>query len=314
MKMKSAAFHSAAAVLLLSSGAVLADPDVYGKINVDLQSADEAGESQVELKSNASRFGVKGDEDLGEGLKAIYQFEWEIDPTDAAKSSQDHIKSRNQFIGLQGAFGTLKLGRSDTALKQSQGDFDLFNDLEGDIKHVVNGENRVNNYIGYTTPSFGDFSVTVNLVPGEDAAAGEDGVADATSISLNYEADAFYAALAQDTDIDGTDVDTTRATGGYKFGDAVVNVLYQTTDTGAADADAVGVSFGYKFGDNMFRVQHLDGDIWQLGGATYETSSSIGFDHKFSKATKVYGFYTTADIGGTDQSNDYFGVGLEHKF
>lgn len=306
---------STIAVLLGASHAAVADVDVYGKINVNLQSVDEAGESQVELRSNSSRFGVKGDEALNDGLKAIYQFEWEIDPTDASKSSTDHIKARNQFVGLVGAFGTLKVGRHDTALKTAQGDFDLFNDLEGDIKNVLNGENRVSNYIGYTTPTFADaFSVTVNLVPGEDAAAGEDGIADGTSFALNYEAGNIYAAIAQDMDIEGAGVDTTRLAGGYKFGDAVVNALFQTTDTGAADADAYGMSFGYKFGDNMFKLQHMQGDIWEIGGASLESQTSVGLDHKLAKSTKVYGFYTTGDIGGSTESNDYFGIGLEHKF
>lgn len=315
MTNKNITLISTIAVLLGASHAAVADVDVYGKLNVTLQNSDEAGASEVELRSNASRFGVKGNEALNETLKAIYQFEWEIDPTDASKSSEDHIKSRNQFVGLAGNFGTLKVGRNDTALKVAQGDFDLFNDLEGDIKNVLNGENRVSNYIGYTTPEFADaFSVTVNLVPGEDAAAGEDGIADGMSVSLNYETDSIYAAIAQDSDIDGTDVDTTRLAAGYKFGSAVINAIFQQTDIGSADADAYGASFGYKFGDNMFKLQHVTGDIWEIGGASLESQTSVGLDHKLAKSTKLFGFYTTGDIGGSSESNDYFGVGIEHKF
>ncbi|HEX6927874.1 MAG TPA: porin, partial [Gammaproteobacteria bacterium] len=243
MKLKSATLYSAASVLLVASGAALAEVDVYGKANVTLQNSDEAGISEIELKSNASRFGLKGNEVLSDGLKVIYQFEWEVDPTDRSDTSDDpdssnHIKARNQFVGLTGDFGTLKVGRHDTALKLAQGDFDLFNDLEGDIKNILNGENRESNFIGYTTPAFADaFSVTVNLIPGEDAAAGNDGIADGTSISLNYETDTVYAALAQDSDIDGAGIDTLRATGGYKFGAAQVNLIYQQTDAGATDGD-----------------------------------------------------------------------------
>lgn len=314
MKLKSATLYSAATLLLLAGGSALAGVDVYGRVNVNLQNADEAGESAVELRSNASRFGVKGSEELDGGLKAIYQFEWEVDPTDNSNASDNHIKSRNQFIGLTGSFGTLKVGRHDTALKTSQGDFDLFDNLEGDIKNIVNGENRESNFIGYTTPSFGAFSVTVNLIPGEDAAAGEDGIADATSVSLNYEGDALYLALAQDSDMDGVDVDTTRVTGGYRFGDARVNVIYQQTDAGDMDGDASGASFAYKFADFTFKVQHMQGDIHELGLAPLESQSSIGLDRKLGKNTKLYGFYTTGDIAASDESNDYLGIGLEHKF
>ena len=315
MSNKNITLYSTIAILLGAGSVANADVDVYGKLNATLQNSDEAGESEVELRSNASRFGVKGNEALGDGLKAIYQFEWEIDPTDNANASDNHIKSRNQFVGLQGSFGTLKVGRHDTALKTAQGDFDLFNDLEGDIKNVLNGENRESNFIGYTTPTLADaFSMTINLIPGEDAAAGNDGIADGMSVSLNYETDSVYAAIAQDSDIDGADVDTTRVVGGYKFGAAVVNAIFQQTDIAGVDADAYGASFGYKFGDNMIKLQHLQGDIWEIGGAPLESQSSIGLDHKLAKSTKLFGFYTTGDIGGGSDSNDYFGVGIEHKF
>lgn len=315
MTNKNIALISTIATLLGASHVAVAEVDVYGKLNITLQNSDEAGESAVELRSNASRFGFKGDEVLTDTLKAIYQLEWENDSTDAATSSEDLFKARNQFVGLVGTFGTLKVGRHDTALKLAQGDFDLFNDLEGDIKNVLNGENRVSNFIGYTSPTFADaFSVTVNLIPGEDAAAGEDGIADGTSLALSYEAGNIYAAIAQDMDIDGADVDTTRLVGGYKFGDAVINALFQTTDTGAADADAYGMSFGYKVGDNMFKLQHVQGDIWEVGGAPLESQTSVGLDHKLAKSTKLFGFYTTGDIGGGSESNDYLGIGIEHKF
>ena len=66
---------------------------------------------------------------------------------------------RNQFVGLEGAFGTVKVGRHDTALKQAQG-FDLFDDLEGDIAGVLNGENRLKDYIGYISPALGKSSIS----------------------------------------------------------------------------------------------------------------------------------------------------------
>lgn len=314
MKLKPFALSSAATVLLVASNSALAEVDVYGRLNVTLQNSDEADASEVELKSNASRFGVKGGEELDAGLEAIYQFEWEVDPTDNAAASDDHIKSRNQFVGLTGGFGTLKVGRHDTALKKAQGDFDLFDNLEGDIKHVLNGENRESNYIAYTTPAVAGFSVTVNAIPGEDATAGNDGVADGTSVSLNYETDAIYAALAQDSDIDGADIDTTRLVGGYKFGAAQVNLLYQQTDAGALDGDGYGASFAYSFGKSKLKLQYVDADIYTTGLASYESSTSVGLDHKLGEDTKVFGFYTRGDIGATEESNDYLGIGLEHRF
>ena len=116
------------AMLLGLVGAAQADPlTVYGKINVTAQSSDDGAGRFSELKSNASRFGVKGDYKLEDDLTLIYQLEWEVDLTDEA--NEKNIKAREQFIGLTGSFGTLKAGRTDTALKMSQGKMDLFNEI-----------------------------------------------------------------------------------------------------------------------------------------------------------------------------------------
>lgn len=293
--------------------------EVYGRLNVTLQNSDEAAEEQVELQSNSSRVGVKGEEALNGNLKAIYQFEWGVDFD--GESGDDNISARNQFVGLEGGFGTIKVGRHDTALKEAQGDFDLFNDLEGDISKTFNGENRPKDYIGYTTPTFADaFSVTVNLFPGEDPAAGKDGMADGTSVSLIYETDFVYAAVAQDRDIDGEGVDTTRVVGGYTFGPAQIMLLYQRTDGGVVDDDGFGASIAWTFGKNTAKLQYLDSDIWrddpQLDPLDnlLESLLSVGLDHELGENTKLFGFYTTGDIGGTNESTDYVAIGIQHEF
>jgi predicted porin len=305
------------AVLLAS--AACAEVDVYGMLNVTLQNSDEAAGEQVELQSNSSRVGVKGEEQLNGSLKAIYQFEWEVDFD--GESGDDNISARDQFVGLEGGFGTVKVGRHDTALKEAQGDFDVFDDLEGDISKTFNGENRLKDYIGYTTPTFAEaFSVTVNFFPGEDPAAGNDGVADGTSVSLVYETDFLYAAVAQDRDLDGEGVDTTRVVGGYTIGPAQVMLLYQRTDGGVVDDDGFGGSIAWTFGKNTAKLQYLDSDIWRVDPQLdpldnlLESLLSVGLDHELGENTKLFGFYTTGDIGGTNASNDYVAIGIQHEF
>jgi predicted porin len=293
--------------------------EVYGRINVTLQDSNEAVEEQVELKSNASRVGVKGEKALNTALKAIYQLEWGVNVD--SESDDDIFTPRNQFVGLEGAFGTVKVGRHDTALKESQGDFDLFNDLEGDIAGILNGENRLKNYIGYTTPAFGkSFHATANFFPGEDPAAGNDGVADSGSLSLDYETDLLYVAIAHDWDIDGEGIETLRLVGGYTMGSARLMLLYQQTDTGFVDEDGFGASLAWKFGKNTAKAQYLTSDIWRTDRKAdplenlYEALFSVGLDHELGEDTKLFGFYTTGEIGGTDESNNFIAIGIEHNF
>ena len=87
-----------AVALMALATAAHADPvSVYGKINVSVQQSDKGAGSYSELKSNASRFGLKGDQALDAGLTLVYQLEWEVDPSDEA--NEKNIKARNQFVG-----------------------------------------------------------------------------------------------------------------------------------------------------------------------------------------------------------------------
>jgi predicted porin len=308
------------AMLGMPAAALASDElDVYGRINLTLQSSDEATEEQVELQNNASRVGVKGEKELTTGLAVVYQLEWGVNID--SESNDDLFVPRNQFIGLEGAFGTIMVGRHDTALKQAQGAFDLFNDLEGDIGRVLNGENRLKDYIGYVTPAFGKaFTATVNFFPGEDAENGNDGVADKTSVSLTYEKDAVYAAVAYDSDVDGEGVKTTRVVGGYTVGAAQLMLLYQLTDSGVVDEDGFGASIAWTFGQYVAKFEYLAADLWQTQPQAdpldnrLDSMLSVGLDRTLGDATRVFGFYTTGDIGGTDESVSYIAVGIEHDF
>jgi predicted porin len=316
--MHSARIASAFAVLLPAIATAAEDVEVYGRINVTLQNSDEAGVGQVELQNNASRVGVKGELPLNEGLKAIYQLEWGVDLDD---QTDDTFTDRNQFVGLQGTFGTIRVGRHDTALKEAQGEFDLFDDLEGDIDRVFNGESRLRNYIGYVSPTFaGALTATVNFFPGEDAENGEDGLADSTSLALAYDDERIYAAIAHDRDIEGEAVETTRLVGGYTLGPARIMLFYQATEFARTDEDGFGGSLAWTFGDSTAKLQYLTADIWRLDPQPdpllnrLDSSWSAGLDHKLGDKTKLFGFYTTGDIGGTGESNEYVAIGLEHNF
>ena len=177
-----------------------AQPKVYGKLWISIESQDTLSGSEVDMVSNASRLGVKGSMDFGEGLEAIYQAEYEVDPVDGTADEKNGrtIKQRNSFVGIKGSYGTLFLGTHDTAMKRSIAKIDLFNDLAADIKNILQGENRMSDFIGYTTPTLGDgFSATFNAIKGTKDEE-DNSIGDSTSMSLNYKAKSFYAAIAFD--------------------------------------------------------------------------------------------------------------------
>lgn len=315
-------------------GLALADgPTVYGKVNVSLENADfddgTDSEDTWELNSNASRLGVKGDFDLDvANLKAIYQAEFEISVDDGDKGGET-FSQRNIFGGLEGSFGTIKAGKFDTPTKKAQGKIDQFNDLGGDIKEILAGENRVSNIIQYSTPKLADMiTLNVAFIPGEGDDVDADGkddtdIADTTSISLVAEKDMFYGAVSRDTDMvdelvaDSTGIeslDITRVAAGLKPGNFELGALYQLAEEteGKGEDSSFVVSGAVKIDRVKLKAQYgkTDGDL----SDEEVTQVSLGADYKLAKASKVYAYGTQLEFDLANEEETIFGIGMEHKF
>ena len=71
---------AAVAAAVVAAPAAFAESTVYGKMHtsVDMIDYESSNEDNWEMNSRASRLGFKGSEDLGNGLKAIYQIELQV--------------------------------------------------------------------------------------------------------------------------------------------------------------------------------------------------------------------------------------------
>ncbi len=127
----------ASAIALASITAAHAAPTVYGKVlltgeytDVDDKTAANKDTSTTKLVSNYSRIGFKGEDDLTDTTKLVYQLEYGID-VDADTNGKGQFYSRNTFIGLaHNTMGTLIAGRHDTPFKLAKGGVDVFNDYD----------------------------------------------------------------------------------------------------------------------------------------------------------------------------------------
>ncbi|ATD07739.1 MULTISPECIES: porin [Pseudoalteromonas] len=288
-----------------------AEVDVYGKANVSVQSSDDGAGSVTEIKSNASRFGFKGSEKLDSGLEVIYKLEFQVDVSDAdSKGDKDNITARNQYVGLKGNFGEVVIGRNDTALKQSQGKLDQFNDLEGDIKVLFKGENRLGDSISYKSPSFNGFRVLGSFIA-EDSEEGENGFSTALTYGdAGLKESAIYAAIAADSEVNGYDM--VRFTVQGKVADFKLGAMYQTQEKvdGSAEADGYLLNAAYKLGNTTLKAQY---QVIDFDAGDKVDGVSIGVDYKLAKNAKVYGFYSTFDADNQVEK-DYLGLGIEYKF
>src|SRR5690606_10200795 len=108
----------ALAVLGTFSGAALAQSSVtiYGVADAGIAYTDNgnpAGEQwSVESgQQSGSRLGFKGTEDLGGGLSAIFTLESGFNLDNGTSAQGGRLFGRQAWVGLNGGFGTVKLGR-----------------------------------------------------------------------------------------------------------------------------------------------------------------------------------------------------------
>ena len=288
------------------------EPTVYGKLWISVESQDTASGTEVDMVSNASRLGIKGSMDFGEGIEAIYQAEYEIDPVDGtADESKDRtFKQRNSFVGLKGSVGTIFLGKHDTATKKSQKKIDLFNDLAGDIKNILQGENRMSDLVGYTTPKINGFSATFNAIKGTEG-LGDDSIGDSTSTSISYDSENFYIALAFDSELKG--YDSTRLTLQIPFNRSQLGIMFQDSkklSTGVEE-DGYVISFSQKVGDKgTLKFQQAESDMKLDSGKQF----SFGYDYKLSSKAKAFFFFTDLSGDNTYKEKEITGIGFEYKF
>jgi predicted porin len=330
----------------------------------------------LNANDRGNRLGIRGSEDLGGGLKAIYQVELGIPVTDrdgeVANGDPNGIGFRNSFVGLAGSWGTLLVGRHDTPTKLSTARLDLFADTLADYNHTVGfSDIRADNTVLYLSPMIWGLQAAGALIPagGATAFGGADPKADSIaagwSLAVNFRRGPFYASAAyevlsselwagQDGSYDMihgvfADDETKWRIGlglldwhGFTLAgvyESRQNVLGMSVD---ASADLWQIQTGYAFGNNLIKAMvgaaDLGGcaDPWDigyrytcsagtLGGAFTDPLQglldqqdkrtwALGFDHSFSRRTKIYTLYTAVDddIQAADWSG--FSLGLLHRF
>ncbi|WP_151981478.1 porin [Acinetobacter guerrae] len=204
------------------AGTSFAAPTLYGEIDTSLdylpeRNATKSDSDVWELSSNSSYLGIKGEEKLTERLSAVYLAEWAFnadgDGTDWAQ--------RNRFVGLKdNVFGTLKIGKHDTPVKQLSSVVDTFNNYvanKADITGIFTGENRVDNVVVYESPALnlpnGQIKINALLATGEGSGiksssggvkAAGGGLGDAWSASAVYDNKIVVAGIGYDKAIPST--------------------------------------------------------------------------------------------------------------
>ena len=104
----------------------------------------------------ASRIGVRGTNDLGNGLEGFYQ--WEAGVRTEASWFADVIRTRVARVGLRGSFGQVQMGSFWTQdYNWTHGSTDVANVASGNLSYTREREGRVSSSLEYTTPDLNGF-------------------------------------------------------------------------------------------------------------------------------------------------------------
>lgn len=337
-----------------------ADVTVYGMVDLSIDSNDadsgwlDAGDNgdDINMNSNNSHLGVKGSEDLGGGLSAIFQLEYQVDPSGTDSAAQTLTTGRDQWVGLEGAFGKVRFGSMSTTYKASGAMIDpLYNSalqgrswgLQSNLHNGAgaNGEGRATNAIGYDTPDFNGLSGALTYSFDDDCTVGKTtgaSCADDDSYSLggrykNGPALVFADYITSDR---GNEDDAWKLGGSYSFGDIAVYGQYEadgglisdyvadrdqnpvsppsiSTGNTNDDADVWHLGASYTMGSAMLYAAYGQGDDDSAAGNTEYDAWTLAGTYSFSKRTMTYAGFNQVDADAMGEW-DHFAVGLRHKF
>lgn len=149
---------------------------LYGFVDVSADAVRGGDQKLQQVSSNLSYVGVRAKKPLGTtGLAAIAQIET-LANISGTPTETGGLASRNSFVGLQGAFGTIMLGKNDTPYKRATASMDPFASSVGDYNSIMGNtggdlraefDARLPHAIFYDSPVIGGFSVNALLSPGQ---------------------------------------------------------------------------------------------------------------------------------------------------
>lgn len=303
---------------------------LYGHMHLSMDRYDNDVNEEGMMANNSSRFGIKGDEDLGGGLKAIYQMESGIFNVDEGNGGLGG-DLRNTFVGFAGSWGAVKLGRHDTPFKDLGRKLDNFNEQVGDMRNIIgNGDaadgtgaavtalsfdQRVSNMIRYESPSMAGWNAVLqNTSNNGDDSAGNTAQRD-TSLGLNWSAGPLFvgAAWNERSTTTNTEESGVRLAGSYTFNNIMLGLLWESLSDIAgvsnADRDSMALALAMTMGNNKFKFHWIDADKQDNTANSGGDMWAIGVDHLFSKTAMVYLNYAAASNDSAATFGTASGIG-----
>jgi len=271
---------------------------LYGLAHVTTDYLDNGEEGGMNLSSNSSRLGIRAGLEISKNLKAIAQVEQEVQWENGA----GNFASRDTYVGLQGSFGTIRLGYFDTALKAIRGKIDLFGDQIGDLRNLtrlrdVQGasydfDTRFRNGIHYQSPSLWGIIFDIHYATNTDNGVNPPGEGnDAVSGSVAFSKKNLFLSGAGEYKSD-TSSYALRFGAAYNFGPwrlaglVQLAVIKKGSEAESAGVNTLGLGVSYKAADKLV----LKGQYYRIDAETEMSNAdmlALGVDYFLSKPVQL---------------------------
>lgn len=286
-----------------------------------------------------SRWGLRGTENLGGGLKAEFQFESLFDisngattqvTTVPASAPSSQLFSSQAWVGLAGDFGSLKLGRQVSPFHSFIG---LTNNLYDatafsttgtvwGLGNLPNYVGRFDNAISYESPVFSGISGKLAMGFGEDKTAL---VSASKNVSLNIKYAQGPAVLGYSFQKQGgtggtQDIKYKLIGGSYDFGIAKVVADFNTAQRANLKDNEWQMGVSVPFGAASVAAGYGNSKGNNVGGATGNKGKGFALlgTYDFSKRTRLYAGFRKATgknaAGTVTSESKTLGFGVIHRF
>ena len=347
----------AASLGLAFAGSVLAQSNVtvYGTVDVGVAHMSSSGikaQNVVDNGLNApSRLGFRGVEDLGNGLKALFTLEYNIAPDQnsgvgdlASKTQWTGSQSRQAFVGLSGDFGTLAVGRLQTAgfyfacsyNQVAGGAFNTTDRMKGASLLVCGNPGRADNAVGYTSPSFGGLSLSLNHARITESAALQQSGSDAYAnlLGLTYtqgplQAGGVYSNKSMKNTWADDNVREYGLGASYDLSVVKLFAMYQNQKVGSQGADskwAIAATAPVSAAGTV-KLSYGRNHLGSTPNSDNSSAYALVYNHALSKRTILYAGYThigNGNGGTVTVKGDYvplagnnanlYAMGVSHNF
>lgn len=282
-------------VLPLALHAQTANVTLFGVVDVGIESAKGNSGSMLRLASGqaqASRWGIRGSEDLGGGMKANFWLENGFSADTGALGDTARLFQRRATVGLSGNWGSIDAGRWFRPETRAIFDMDPF-DAGGVASPPDSWSSttfRAENQIQYESPSFG--GVVGRVMYGFGEVAGSNSARRDLGGSIHYRGGPVYVAYAYDElgNATGSDKRKWHTVGGnYDLGIAKLYGAFRTRKevTAALDERSYWLGVSVPLGAVTLR-----GTVGKVDDRTAPNKDATGFglggEYAFSKRTDTY--------------------------